>query len=114
MSRRSDVDLLQDMAEAARRAADYCEGLDYEGFVCDTKTQDAVVRNIEIIGEAVGNVSEESKRQHPELPWKNMAGMRNRLIHDYFGVNLDVVWDVISNDLPDLMKMLNNMLKERE
>ncbi len=91
MSKRSDEDYLKDMLEGATRIIDYCKGLSFEQFLKDIKTQDAVVRNIEIVGEAVKNISEGLKTQHAAIPWKSIAGMRDRLIRDYFGVNLDIV-----------------------
>lgn len=71
----------------------------YDEFLKDTKTQDAVVRNIEIMGEAVKNVSDTFRNKCSKIKWKNIAGMRDRLIHDYFGVN----WDVVKKDLPQLI-----------
>lgn len=114
MSNRQDHDLIQDMIEAARRSMRYCKDLDYEGFLQDTKTQDAVVRNVEIIGEAAGKISPDLRNQYPDLPWNNIIGMRNRLVHDYFGVNLNIVWEVVATDLPDLTKWLNRILDDSE
>jgi uncharacterized protein with HEPN domain len=73
-----------------------------EAFFADPRTQDAVVRNIEIIGEATRGVSEATKAARPELPWHEMSDMRNKVIHDYFRVDLEVVWNVVRNDLPPL------------
>jgi uncharacterized protein with HEPN domain len=70
----------------------------------DLKTQDAIVRNIEIIGEATKNLSAYFRNQYPAIPWKNLARMRDKLIHDYFGVNLDIVWGVLKEDIPELIK----------
>jgi uncharacterized protein with HEPN domain len=67
--------------------------------VKDTKTQDAVIRNLEILGEATKNLSEELRNAHTNVPWKSMAGARDRLIHHYFGVNLDIVWQIVSTEL---------------
>ena len=110
MSRRSDADLVRDMLEAARRAGDYCADLQYDDFLQDNKTQDAVVRNLEILGEAAKSLSEDLRTRYDGLPWASIAGMRDRLIHDYFGVNLDIVWDVVKNDLPPLVEGLNQIL----
>ena len=76
----------------------------------DHKSQDAVVRNFEIIGEAVKNISDQYKNDHPEIPWKSMAGMRDKLIHHYFGVNFDVVWGVIKNDLRKVLNEIQALL----
>ena len=110
MSKRFDKDYLKDALEGATRVTDYCKNISFEQFLIDTKTQDAVVRNIEIIGEAVKNVSEGLKTQHAAIPWKSIAGMRDRLIHDYFGVNWDVVWNVVIKDIPDLTREIEKII----
>jgi uncharacterized protein with HEPN domain len=96
MSERKDGDFLIDIQEAVRRAMNYTAGMVYEIFLSDTKTQDAVIRNLEIIGEATKNLSVEFRTRYPDVPWKSMAGARDRLIHDYFGVNLDIVWEIVT------------------
>jgi uncharacterized protein with HEPN domain len=95
------------MLEAARRAVDFSAGLTYDNFLKDIKTQDAVIRNIEIIGEAAKNVSEKTRGNYPEIPWKLVAGMRDKLVHHYFGVNIDIVWDVVRKDLNLLINDLS-------
>ncbi|MEI8205946.1 MAG: DUF86 domain-containing protein [Kiritimatiellales bacterium] len=80
--------------------------MSYDAFLKDKRTQDAVVRNIEILGEATKNISAAFRAQHSDIPWKNIAGMRDKLIHDYFGVNFDVVWSVVQTDLPPLILQL--------
>lgn len=110
MSERSDRDYLEDILEAARRAVTYCESVTYAEFLDDTKTQDAVTRNLEIMGEAVKNLSGKTRAHYPDLPWGDIAGMRDRLIHDYFGVNWDIVWEVVKHELPQLMDDLKQIL----
>jgi uncharacterized protein with HEPN domain len=100
MSKRADQDFLSDITEAIRRIRAYTAGMAYESFVADTKTQDAVIRNLEILGEATKNVSEQLQSDNPSIPWKSMTGARDRLIHHYFGVNLDIVWHIITLELP--------------
>jgi uncharacterized protein with HEPN domain len=82
-----------------------------DAFLADAKTQDAVIRNFEIIGEAVKNLSENRKDAHPDVPWKRIAGMRDLLIHRYFGVKLESVWEVIESELPAFQVAITRMLK---
>lgn len=91
MSKRTDWEFLSDVLEAIRRIQAYTTGMTFEVFLWDTKTQDAVVRNLEIIGEATKRLSDEVRERYPTVPWKSMAGVRDRLIHHYFGISLDVV-----------------------
>ena len=99
MYERKDADLVVDISDAARRIREYTRGMTFEEFEKDTKTQDAVVRNIEVVGEAVKRLSSGFKRGHPDVPWKQMAGMRDVIIHRYFGVAIDIVWKVATKDL---------------
>lgn len=97
--------------EAIQRVFAYTtEGKD--AFFADPKTQDAVVRNLEIIGEAAKNVSESLKTAYPDIPWKRVAGMRDKMIHKYFGVDLRLVWEVVERDLPALKRTLETILEE--
>jgi len=109
MSERTDSDFLSHIREAIQRITSYTETMRSVDFFKDIKTQDAVVRNLEIIGEATKNLSGEIRNGHPEIPWKNLAGMRDRLIHQYFGVNLDIVWDVAKEELPQLLVHISSI-----
>lgn len=111
MSERTDSDFLDHIKEALKRIIAYTETMRRPDFFEDIKTQDAVVRNLEIIGEATKNLSEEIRKNHSEIPWKNLAGMRDRLIHQYFGMNLDIVWDVAKEELPKLLLHINSIEK---
>jgi len=92
------------------RIAEYtADGRDV--FLADGKTQDAVIRNIEIIGEAVKNLSSAHKDSHPSIPWRRIAGMRDLLIHHYFGVKLETVWAVVESELPDFRAAVARMLE---
>jgi uncharacterized protein with HEPN domain len=112
MSERKDSDFLSDIQEAIRRAMDYTAGMVYDAFLSDNKTQDAVIRNLEIIGEATKNLSAELRAKYPDVPWKSMAGARDRLIHDYFGVNLDIVWEIVTIELPKVISRLDKILEQ--
>ena len=112
MSKRSDAEYLNDIREAINRLQAYTKDLDYPKFVKDIKTQDAVVRNLEIIGEAVKNISRGLQSKHKEVAWKDLAQVRDKLIHHYFGVNFDIVWGIIEDSLPKIFIQINQILIE--
>ena len=102
---------LRHVLDAIGRIRDYtADGKD--AFFADSKTQDAVVRNLEVIGEAVKNVSADLRTRHPDVPWRRIAGMRDKMIHEYFGVDPRLVWAVVENDLPELARKIESILKE--
>jgi uncharacterized protein with HEPN domain len=111
-SRRSDKGYLADIQDALDQIKQYVEGYTLEQFVNDRKTQDAIVRNLEIMGEAAKHVSAALKKRHPEIPWKSMAGVRDRLIHDYFGINHEIVWQILTQELPSLELNIRKVLDE--
>ena len=110
MSRRSDIEFLSHIQEAVKRIQSYTRDLDYAKFSKDLKTQDAVVRNLEIIGEAVKNISRGLQSKHKEVVWKDLAKVRDKLIHHYFGVNFDIVWNIIEDSLPAISTQIDRIL----
>ena len=100
MSNRDDNILLADIMVAIEKIERYTTGYNKDRFLADERTIDAVVRNLEIVGEAVRHLSDTFKQDHEKIPWHQMAGLRNRIVHDYFGVDLDIIWHVLANDLP--------------
>ena len=102
MSDRPVALLVEDMLERIDRIARYTRGLDHEAFVGDEKTIDAVVRSFEVIGEAARRLPSEFKAGHSEIPWHQIAGLRNRIVHEYFDVDVDLVWEIVRTELPGL------------
>ena len=107
-----DLDYLQHILDAIARIEEYINDQSEEGFLADGMLQDAVIRNIEIIGEAANRLSKSFVERHNVLPWVDIAGMRHRLIHGYFNVNLETVWRVIEKDLPELKGQIDALLRE--
>jgi uncharacterized protein with HEPN domain len=93
------------------RIAEYLEGSDLNSFCNDTKTVDAVIRNFEIIGEAAKNLPEEVTTKYPEVPWKEMYYLRNKVSHEYFGIDYEVIWDISKNHLPANQIQIEQILK---
>jgi uncharacterized protein with HEPN domain len=110
MSKRDVGLLLRDMLEATARIRRYVAGMDFDAFLADERTCDAVVRNVEIIGETSKQIPDEFKQAHGVLPWHQMAGMRNRIVHDYAGVDLAIVWEVAQNTLPGLQTQIEVLM----
>ena len=103
---------LEDILEATRKITSYTANLSQAAFVEDEKTFDAVVRNLEVIGEAVKKLPEDLRAQHPSLEWKKMAGLRDILIHEYFGLDSEIVWDIVKNKVPTLNQAVRAMLNQ--
>ncbi|HEY2738031.1 MAG TPA: DUF86 domain-containing protein [Thermoanaerobaculia bacterium] len=105
-----DADLLvEDILEALRKINLYTAGMGQEEFRQDPKTIDAVIRNLEILGEAARQLPAEFIVRHPGIPWRQIAGLRNRVVHEYFAVDLEIVWQVIRDDLSQLEAQLKSL-----
>jgi uncharacterized protein with HEPN domain len=104
------ADYLEDILDAIQKVAKFIEGMTFDQFAADDKTAFAVIRALEIIGEATKHIPEEVRRNYPRLPWREMAGIRDKLIHEYFGVNLEVVWKTATEDLPKLEREIRLIL----
>jgi len=106
MSERDRRLLLEDMLEAALKIKRYTDGYELNAFLSDDKTLDAVIRNFEIIGEAAGRIDEEFKSENTELSWTHLRGFRNRIVHEYFGIDYEIVWAIIESDLETYIEWL--------
>ena len=111
MPRDSNV-YLEDILEAVGKIRSYTDGLSYESFRVSSMAVDAVIRNLEVIGEAAKQIPDSIRTQAPEVPWKRIAGLRDILIHEYFGIDMDIIWDIVQNKLPMLEKLVNQILLE--
>jgi len=103
---------LKDILDAIKAIESFVEGMDFETFKQDDKASSAVIRKFEIIGEATKNIPEDIRRRYPDIPWKEMTGFRDKLIHFYFGIKYEIVWDTIRLRLPELKIKLQRILKD--
>jgi len=110
MSKRDSLLLLDDMLTSAQKIKRYTRELDFDAFMSDEKTMDAVIRNFEIIGEAANRIDPDFKEEHPELEWKRIRGLRNRIVHEYFGIDYEIVWDIIKTYLDELIDWIETIL----
>jgi uncharacterized protein with HEPN domain len=110
MSKRSPQLLLEDIVESANKILLYTAGLSFEQFLADGKTVDAVVRNFEIIGEAASRLQEDTKDQYPSIDWHRIRGFRNRIVHDYMGIDYKIVWLIKENFLPSMISEIRSIL----
>ena len=107
-------DYLEDIAEAIADISLFTDGMHYNDFKTDKKTINAVIRSLEVVGEAAKHIPDEFRKKHTEIPWRKMAGMRDVLIHDYMGVDIKTVWKVITERLPEIAPMLKSLVDNNE
>lgn len=109
MSKRDPLVLLEDITLAIQKISRYTSQMDHDAFLKDELVIDGVARNLEIIGEAARQLPEEFKGIHTQIPWTQIAGLRNRIVHDYFGLDLEIIWEIIQHDLPELEKQVRGL-----
>lgn len=103
-------DYLRDMLENAEKAISFVQGMDYDGFCKDDKAMYAVIRAFEIIGEAARQIPDDVRQANPEIQWREITAMRNKLTHEYFGVNTKVVWRTVQEDLPVIISAVRKII----
>lgn len=111
---RNVIIYVKDILENMEDAEEFIRGMSYDEFVTDKKTTNAVLRSIEVIGEAAKNVPDGVRGQYPRVPWKEMAGMRDKVIHFYFGVDKEIVWLVVTERIPALRPLMEQILRDLE
>ena len=109
MKERDVRDYINDLIESCGDILEFTQGMSFEDFSTDKKTVNAVIRCLEVIGEAAKNLPMTFRLEYPDIPWKQMAGMRNKLIHEYFGVDRQMVWQVIEKHIPQILPLLKNI-----
>jgi uncharacterized protein with HEPN domain len=112
MRKKSPKIFLEDILESIERIEQYTKGITKDEFLDDYEKQDAIMKRLEVIGEAVKNIPTGVKKKYPEIPWKDMAGMRDVLIHEYFGVLMERIWDTAKNDIPKLKKQILGLFEK--
>jgi uncharacterized protein with HEPN domain len=113
MSKRPIDLLLNDICQAIDRIEQYIENLSFDAFSKDQKSVDAVVRNLEIIGEAANRLPDEFKEKYSEIEWHKVAGLRHRIVHEYFGIDLEIIWQILNKDLPDLKRKIRQIINNK-
>ena len=112
MTSRQVGDYLEDILQAVESAVEFVEGMSWEEFQRDKKTIFAVTRAIQIVGEAAKKVPDSIRSQYREIPWKGMTGMRDKVTHEYFGIDLRVLWDTVQQDLPPLVGLMQRVIED--
>jgi len=103
---------LDDIQGVCQKILSYTAGMSFDAFINDDKTIDAVVRNFEIIGEAANRVPEDFKTDYPEIEWRRIIGFRNRIIHEYFGINYEIVWKIKDENIPELADFIEQAIED--
>lgn len=111
---KEDIVYLRHIFDAISRTDEYTQGMDYNDFAGNHLVQDGVIRQIEIMGEATKKLSESIRNKYPDVPWKDVAGMRDKLIHHYFGVDIEAVWDTTKKDVPVLREKIESIIRAEE
>jgi uncharacterized protein with HEPN domain len=112
MSKREPELLLQDIEESINKIKSYTSGMSFEMFQNDDKTIDAVIRNFEVIGEAANRIPDEIKDRFNKVNWHRIRGFRNRIVHDYMGVDLEIIWEIIEKNLDDLKEQIEEIINK--
>jgi len=113
MNKRKPDVYLQDILESIQQIEEYLDGINENEFYQNSEKQDAVLRRLEIIGEAVKHISDDIRNEYDQIPWRKIAGMRDIIIHEYFGVTLSMIWVVTQRDLPDLKSKIKDIINDQ-